>query len=317
MNRYGSSITGRKGGSPHTIFPGRGKTANRKKPTLFITTKDSNGRASLLTHFIKLKGFKGVSVTADKKTVCVATDPEFIQELSEYLEVLSNPVRLKILKVIEKDPKEISEIASRIDTSYANTKKHIDQLVRIGLVKKEAGFGRETVKGIHPVWKFSLAEGGLELLIKNLGVFSRVNIPVGFGGLQDKLDTVRAAVVKEAGEGVPALHIVGGSWAGRTFLLKKDHIAIGRTDPDTPSRTGESDIVLPDDYVMVTRITKPHAVLSRSSSGWQVEDRGSSGGTYVNSDLIAPMHKTPVKNGDVIDLALGENAARFLFIADA
>ena len=73
-----------------------------------------------------------------RKTLSVSTDPDFLEELSEYLEVLSNPVRLKILKVIEREPREISEIASRIETSYANTKKHIDQLVRIGLVKKEA-----------------------------------------------------------------------------------------------------------------------------------------------------------------------------------
>ena len=147
---------------------------------------------------------------AEKKTVSVSTDPEFIQELSEYLEVLSNPVRLKILKVIEREPKEISEISSRIDTSYANTKKHIDQLVHIGLVKKEAGFGRETVKGIHPVWKFSLAEGSLEMLIRNLGVFSRVNIPIGFGEIQEKLESVRAAIIKESGTNCPALHLMNG-----------------------------------------------------------------------------------------------------------
>ena len=254
---------------------------------------------------------------ADKKTVCVSTDPEFIQELSEYLEVLSNPVRLKILKVIEREPKEISEIASRIDTSYANTKKHIDQLVRIGLVKKEAGFGRETVKGIHPVWKFSLAEGSLEMLIKNLGVFSRVNIPMGFGEMQEKLESVRAAVIKESGTNFPALHLVGGSWAGHTFLLKKDHIAVGRSDPDTPSRSNENDIVLPETYTMVTRITKPHVVISRSP--FRLADRGpwQFGGTYVNTELIAPMHKIVLKNGDMIDLALGESAARFLFIADS
>jgi hypothetical protein len=29
------------------------------------------------------------------------------------------------------------------------------------------------------------------------------------------------------------------------------------------------------------------------------------------------MHKTMLKNGDMIDLALGESAARFLFIADS
>lgn len=254
---------------------------------------------------------------AEKKTVCVSSDPDFLQELSEYLEVLSNPVRLKILKVIEKEPKEITEIASRIDTSYANTKKHIDQLVRIGLVKKEAGFGRETVKGIHPVWKFSLAEGSLEMLIKNLGIFSRVNIPIGFGEIQEKLNSVRAAVIKESGANFPALHLMSGNLAGQTFLLKKDHIAIGRIDPDTQARTSESDIVLPDKYAMVTRITKPHAVISRSETGWQIEDRGSSGGTYVNMEVIAPMHKTGMKTGDIIDLAMGESAARFLFISDS
>ncbi len=62
-------------------------------------------------------------MVTDKKTVSVSTDPEFIQELSEYLEVLSNPVRLKILKVIEREPKEITEIANRIDTSVCKYKK--------------------------------------------------------------------------------------------------------------------------------------------------------------------------------------------------
>lgn len=253
---------------------------------------------------------------AEKETVCVSTDPAFLQELSEYLDVLSNPARLKILKVIEKEPKEISEIASRINTSYANTKKHIDQLVHIGLVKKEAGFGRETAKGIHPVWKFSVAEGSLEMLIKNMGVFSRITIPMGYGEIQGRLESVRAAVLKETGRDFPALHLVEGSGAGKTFLLKKDRVLLGRIDPDAPHKSSEADIVLSDEYGAVTRITKPHAIMSRTGTGWQIEDRGSSGGTYVNTGLIAPMHKTSLKNGDIIDLAMGENAARFLFIAN-
>jgi DNA-binding transcriptional ArsR family regulator len=249
-----------------------------------------------------------------KETVSISSDPAFLQELSEYLEVLSNPVRLKILKVIEKDPKEISEIASRIDTSYANTKKHIDQLVHIGLVRKEAGFGRETVKGIHPVWKFSLAEGGLTMLIKNLGVFSRISIPMGYGEIQQTLESVRAAVIAEAGTDAPALHLVEGKGAGKTFILKSNRVQIGRIDPDSPSKPGENDIALPVEYLAVTRITRPHAIVSRAGNDWQIEDRGSSGGTYLNARLIQAMHKTPLKNGDVIDLAMGEDAARFLFI---
>lgn len=259
---------------------------------------------------------RGAFNMAERETVSVSTDPAFLQELSEYLEVLSNPARLRILKVIEKNPKEISEIASRIDTSYANTKKHIDQLVHIGLVKKEAGFGRETAKGIHPVWKFSLAEGSLETLIKNLGVFSRINIPMGYGEIQERINSVRAAVLRESGSDFPALYLVEGSCAGNTFLLKKDRILIGRTDPGAHATAGDGDIILPDDYRAVTRVTKPHAALAKTEDTWYIEDKGSSGGTYVNAELIPAMKKTPLKNGDIIDLAMGENAARFLFIVN-
>ena len=251
---------------------------------------------------------------SDKETVSVSTDPAFLQELSDYLEVLSNPVRLKILKVIEKEPREISEIASRIDTSYANTKKHIDQLVAIGLVKKEAGFGRETVKGIHPVWKFSLVDGGMELLIKNIGVFSSINIPMGFGDIQARISPVRQALIEGSGVKGPAMHLVEGNAAGKTFIIRKDRISIGRIDPDFPSHAKDGDIALPVEYAAVTRITKPHAVMYCLGTEWFIEDRGSSGGTFVNSARITPLHKTLVKNGDVIDCAIGESSARFLFV---
>jgi len=253
---------------------------------------------------------------SDKETVSISTDPVFLKELSEYLEVLSNPIRLKILKVIEKQPKEISEIASSITTSYANTKKHIDQLVRIGLVKKEAGFGRETAKGIHPVWKFSLVDGGLEMLIRNLGVFSSVNIPMGYGDIHTRIEPVRKAILQEPGQNFPALHLVEGDQAGQTFLIRKDRVSIGRFDPDFPGHAREGDIVLPEDYVAVTRITKPHAIISRMGREWSIEDRGSSSGTYVNAELIAPMCRTGLKNGDVIDLAIGDRSARFLFVVN-
>jgi DNA-binding transcriptional ArsR family regulator len=251
---------------------------------------------------------------SDKQTVSISTDPAFLKELSEYLEVLSNPVRLKILKVIEKEPREISEIASRIDTSYANTKKHIDQLVVIGLVKKEAGFGRETVKGIHPVWKFSLVEGGLETLIRNIGVFSSINIPMGYGDLHARIAPLRKALLEESGQQFPALHLVEGGSAGTTFLLKKDRASIGRIDPDFPAFAKEGDIALPVEYAAVTRITKPHAIIFRAGAAWFIEDRGSSSGTYINAGLIPPMTRTPLASGDVIDLAIGNGSARFLFV---
>ena len=47
----------------------------------------------------------------------------------------------------------------RSRTSYENTKKHLDKLMSIGVIKKEAGLGAPTSKGIHPVWQYSLVPG--------------------------------------------------------------------------------------------------------------------------------------------------------------
>jgi DNA-binding MarR family transcriptional regulator len=98
---------------------------------------------------------------AKKETVSISTDPVFLKELSEYLDVLSNPIRLKILKIIEKEPKEISEIASRLDTSYANTKKHWTSLWLSGLLKKRPDSEGRRQRGFTRSGNFPLLKGVL------------------------------------------------------------------------------------------------------------------------------------------------------------
>ncbi|WP_157199831.1 helix-turn-helix transcriptional regulator [Methanogenium cariaci] len=97
------------------------------------------------------------------ETVVAADDPEYYADLSEYLNALSSPTRLKILKVLEAGPKDIREVAGGdIGTSYENTKKHMAKLLNAGVVKKEAGIGRSTSGGgALPVWKYSVASGGV------------------------------------------------------------------------------------------------------------------------------------------------------------
>jgi pSer/pThr/pTyr-binding forkhead associated (FHA) protein len=63
-------------------------------------------------------------------------------------------------------------------------------------------------------------------------------------------------------------------------------------------------------------VTKPHAFLIRSVESWQIEDNASTGGTFLNSRRLEPLKRTALANGDVIDLSVGANAARFLFISD-
>jgi DNA-binding transcriptional ArsR family regulator len=251
----------------------------------------------------------------DKKTVSISSDPEFLQDLSDYLEVLSNPVRLKILQFIAKEPKETTEIASHIGTTYQNTKKHLDRLVITSLVKREAGFGRETERGIAPVWKFSLAPGGLETLVRTLGIFSSVTIPPGYNDIDRRIRSVRSAMIGKGDGGGPLLYLISGPADGHAFILKKDRVAIGREDPGSTNPSADAGVVLPDAYRGVTRVTRPHAVITRTGNGWQIEDRGSTGGTFVNAQRLAPGQGVSLSTGDVIDLSLGSYGARLLFIS--
>jgi DNA-binding transcriptional ArsR family regulator len=252
----------------------------------------------------------------EKKTISISSDPVFLEELSEYLEALSNPLRLKILTFIGRKPREITAIAEHTGMSYQNTKKHLDRLVSTGLVQRAAGFGRETDRGIAPVWKYSLAEGGLENITRTLGVFSSIVTPLGYSDILERIRAVRSALAENGEEAGPVLYVIGGPADGKAFVLKKERILIGREDPDHPPAGDGGMVVLPDEYRAVTRVTKPHAVLIRTHESWQIEDNASTGGTFVNSRRLDLLKGTKLANGDVIDLSVGANAARFLFISD-
>jgi len=66
---------------------------------------------------------------ADKSpTIVVEDTAESLDELSEYLDVLSSSARLRIVKFLEKKPRDARAISNEIETSYENTKKHLDKL---------------------------------------------------------------------------------------------------------------------------------------------------------------------------------------------
>ena len=173
---------------------------------------------------------------AEQKTLSISSDPVFLEELSEYLEVLANPLRLKILKFIEREPKEITAIAGYTGMSYQNAKKHLDLLLSTGLVKRGAGFGRETERGIAPVWKYSLADGAFENLSTTLAVFSSIATPMGYNDIRERIHTVRSTFEESGGPEGPVLYLIGGPADGRTFILTSDRIPDGAGGPRSPAR---------------------------------------------------------------------------------
>ncbi|WP_062397569.1 winged helix-turn-helix domain-containing protein [Methanogenium cariaci] len=171
---------------------------------------------------------------ANAKTVMMAEDQDYYEDLSKYLNVLSNPVRLHILKIIEHTPKEANEIAGgEIGTSYVNTKKHLEKMLTAGIITKEAGgFGRATSRGGSlPVWKYTTRPGGIEEIIRNLGLFSNLDIHIKGSELAAKVEEARRMVSREyAGETPPVIFVLGGPADGKTFPLLEAVTRIGREE---------------------------------------------------------------------------------------
>ncbi len=250
----------------------------------------------------------------DSRTLILDIDTDDLHELSEYLDVLSSSTRLKILKVIERRPKDVRQISSEIETSYENTKKHLDKLLSIGVVRKEAGLSRPTAKGIHPVWKYSLVPGGLEAITRSLGLFSNLKLTLTDAVLAKKLAGVRETLSGEFAGQPPVVILLGGAEDGRVFPLGHGSIAIGRAHPDAPGLSGQ-EIVLGEEYAAVTRVSKPHARLTRRRDGaWLVEDGGSTGGTFVNGTPLDRVTRRELHDGDLIELAKGARGATLVFV---
>ncbi|WOF17271.1 FHA domain-containing protein [Methanoplanus sp. FWC-SCC4] len=249
-----------------------------------------------------------------ENTIAISSDPDFYEDLSEYLNVLSNSTRLRILKLIEHHPKEVREIAREIDTSYENTKKHLDKLLKTGIVKKEAGMGRQTSKGSLPVWKYSMISGGMESIIRNLSIFSNIDVRIGEEELRSKIDEVNGLLASEYGSDIPVIVILGGDEDGKAYPLKKDEVRIGREDLSSPEyAASEYAIVLSAGYEAVTRVSKPHGRFVLRNGQWYYEDCKSTGGTFINNRQIPPGKEVPVNNGDMLDLARGAKGARLIF----
>jgi DNA-binding transcriptional ArsR family regulator len=253
---------------------------------------------------------------ADKSpTIIIHEDADSLEELSEYLDVLSSSARLRILKFIEKKPRDARAISKEIETSYENTKKHLDKLLSIGVIKKEAGLGAPTSKGIHPVWEYSIVHGGLEAIIRNLGLFSNTQVQIVGTEISHRLDKVKNTLSKEVLGNIPTAMVLGGPDDGKVFMLKDDHIRIGRIDAEKKTDTiSENDIILSEGYTAVTRISKPHGRFVREKDGWYIEDCGSTGGTRINHQRLEKNTKIRVHDGDLIELAKGISGVKILII---
>jgi predicted transcriptional regulator len=89
------------------------------------------------------------------KSNAVAVHDSFIPA-ENYFSVLANATRIHILKFIAAGAKDCHTISREVGLSYIGCQKHLKKLLEVGLIKKAVGIGRETSKGKHPAYLYSL-----------------------------------------------------------------------------------------------------------------------------------------------------------------
>jgi len=248
----------------------------------------------------------------DDKTILTGADPEFISDLSDYLDVLASPVRLNILSYVGTRSRTVRQIAHEIQTSYENTKKHLTKLLSLGLIRKEIGISDEPANQGQPVFYYALVPGSLDHAARNLAAFSSVTAQA-VPALSPQLDFACAGILEAMGESGPVLIITNGTQKGQEFHLTKDGCRIGRTEEGQDGIT-EPALILSDEYRSVSRVSRPHAWIRYRAGNFTIADGPSKGGIRVQGEQVSTEPRV-LLDGDVIELSPGPLGASIVFFS--
>lgn len=245
-------------------------------------------------------------------------DLDNLKDLAKKIDAMSNDRRLRLMIIIGAETRkrgdrgyltDIRELTSIINHKYNilisqnGVKKHLDTLMKVGLVRKEPGFAERSMRGERAVINYVPVSGALESIITDIKELSRTIINV-------------SAEISEADHSHPLIKVLGGDDDGRVFPLVKEVTLVGRQGEirlDNQEYIG--DVVLSNDYVSVTRVTHPHATLTHKKGECYLEDNGSKCGVFMNNDEQT-LDKIKLKDGDKIKLALGEGGAELVFFSN-
>jgi hypothetical protein len=283
----------------------------------------SGGNSFLVNHNIELISEKwlgantGLAGTKDRETIVIKQKdaPDITVELAGYLDILGSAVRLKILRLLELEPIDVEFISHLLWKRYGktssreNTKKHVDKLLSIGLVMKKPG-----ERDNRAVMNYVMVPGSVETVMRTLRKVMKWDLKFE---LSSKLAGVRERVSEEFSKSFAVVRVLGGVDDRREFILKETDVRVGRVDPENTNKYDlENDIVLSDDYRLITRASKPHARLFLENGQWYVQHAKGQNPTYLWNERLDENRKRKLKNGDIIHLAetKGTKSAHLVFI---
>ncbi|MEB3292683.1 MAG: metalloregulator ArsR/SmtB family transcription factor [Synechococcales bacterium] len=71
-------------------------------------------------------------------TTPVAPSQEVVQQVANYFNVLSEPMRLRILNLLRDGDKCVQELVEATDTSQANVSKHLKLMLQAGILSRRS-----------------------------------------------------------------------------------------------------------------------------------------------------------------------------------
>lgn len=236
-----------------------------------------------------------------ERTILTESDPDFISDLSEYLDVLASPVRLNILAYIGIRPRTARQVSHYIKTSYQNAQKHLTQLQSLGLIRKEIGLSDEPINQGQPVFYYALVPGGMDHTLRSLALFSSVAGKT-VSEFSERLKSARDGLKGIMQITGPRLMVTSGPESGRSYDLTEDVYRIGRIEEGWDGISPEPAILISEDYRSVSRVSRPHAWIMRQEGKWTITEGSSKGGTTVNG---IPVLYEPVflRDEDLIELS--------------
>ncbi|MGB0653484.1 MAG: FHA domain-containing protein [Thermoplasmatota archaeon] len=208
------------------------------------------------------------------------------ETLAARIRPLGNAVRLGLLDLLVK-PLYVEEVASKLMMSRPGARKHLDELVELGVVAKRMG-KRES----GAVVEYLLDRSRLYQLQVEFSELGSEDLPPA---PDEAPRTLLADAATESGEAgmmrQAGLTVVRGLDPGHRFTVP--------VDAETPLRIGrgsEADINLDYDPFVSTR----HAQVRLDHNGLHLRDMFSKNGTEVNWQRLKEGDEVSLRRGDVV-----------------
>lgn len=203
--------------------------------------------------------------------------------LARDLEPLGNPKRLELLHYLMR-AHYLEEVASHLGMARQAAQKHVDQLLELGVIRKQAG-RRES----GPVVEYVLVPQRLFALSEEFGKLGVMKPLAAEEAIMRTQLATQAPHAPARGSG-PALVMVHGMKTGTVYRLAQG------TEPWTIGRDGDRTVSLDYDPFVSNR----HAEVTIKGGAHVLVDAFSTNGTFLNWERLPRGGDVALTPGDVI-----------------